>query len=48
MLEERNYRYFLKLYARYVEPVAQTYAYCLLRNHFQVLVWVKTLEEQEA
>lgn len=46
-LEERNYRYFLKLYAHYVEPVADTYAYCLLRNHFHVLVRVKTLAEQE-
>lgn len=45
--EERNYRYFLKLYARYIEPVAETYAYCLLRNHFHVLVRVKTEEEQE-
>jgi REP element-mobilizing transposase RayT len=46
-IEERNYPYFLKLYAKYVEPVADTYAYCLLRNHFQVLVRIKTEEEQE-
>lgn len=45
-IEERNYRYFLKLYAKYVEPVADTYAYCLLRNHFHVLVRIKTVEEQ--
>jgi len=45
--EERNYGYFLKLYAKYVEPVADTYAYCLLRNHFHLLVRVKTVEEQE-
>lgn len=45
--EERNYHYFLKLYARYIEPVADTYAYCLLRNHFHVLVYIKTEEEQE-
>ena len=36
-IEERNYRYFLGLYARYIEPVADTYAYCLLRNHFHGL-----------
>ena len=46
-LEERNYRYFLQLYAKYVEPVAYTFAYCLLRNHFHVLVRIKTLDEQE-
>ena len=45
-LEERNYRYFLALYARYIQPVADTYAYCLLRNHFHMLVRVRTLEEE--
>ncbi len=37
-VEERNYAYFLDLYARYIEPVADTFAYCLLRNHFHLLV----------
>ena len=40
-LEERNYRYFLALYARHVAPIADTYAYCLLRNHFHFLVRIK-------
>jgi putative transposase len=44
--EERNYPYFLKLYAQHILPVADTYAYCLLRNHFHVLVRIKTEEEQ--
>ena len=35
--EERNYPYFLSLYGRYIVPVADTYAYCLLRNHFHRL-----------
>jgi REP element-mobilizing transposase RayT len=39
--EERNYPYFLKLYAKYIEPIAETYAYCLLRNHFHFLVRIK-------
>jgi REP element-mobilizing transposase RayT len=39
--EERNYQYFLKLYAYHVEPVAETYAYCLLRNHFHFLVKIR-------
>jgi putative transposase len=46
-LEERNYPYFLKLYAHYVELVADTFAYCLLRNHFHLLVRIKAPEEQE-
>ena len=45
-LEERNYRHFLKLYARYVAPVADTYAYCLLKNHFHLLVRIKEIAEQ--
>jgi putative transposase len=46
LFEERNYRHFLHLYARYVEPVADTYAYCLLRNHFHLLVRIKSQDEQ--
>ena len=46
-VEDRNYRYFLKLYAKHTEPVADTYAYCLLRNHFHFLVRIKTVEEQQ-
>ncbi len=40
-VSEENYRYFLKLYAVHIEPVADTYAYCLLKNHFHVLVRIK-------
>lgn len=36
--EERNYPYFLQKYATYIEPVASTYAYCLLGNHFHLLI----------
>jgi putative transposase len=46
--EDRNYRYFLQLYAKYVEPVADTYCYCLLPNHFHLLVRIKTVEEQSS
>ena len=46
--EERNNRFFLKLYAKYVEPIADTYAYCLLYNHYHSLVGIKRVEEQEA
>jgi len=43
-IEERNYVYFLKLYAKYIEPIADTFAYCLLRNHFHLLVWIRDEE----
>ena len=43
--EERTYTHFLQLYAKCVEPVADTYAYCLLPDHLHFLVRVKTEEE---
>ncbi len=46
--EERNYSFFLQLYAKYIEPIAFTYAYCLLKNHFHLMVQIKTPEQQEA
>ncbi len=46
--EERNYAYFLKLYGKYIVPVADTFAYCLMRNHFHLVVRIKTVGEQEA
>ena len=46
-LEERNYRYFLQLYARHISPIADTYAYCLLRNHFHLLVRIKEPSDLE-
>lgn len=46
-VQERNYRYFLQLYVKHVEPAAETYAYCLLKNHFHVLVRIKDMEEQD-
>ncbi len=44
-VEERNYAHFMNLYARYIEPIADTFAYCLLRNHFHVLIRTKPKEE---
>jgi putative transposase len=43
--EARNYPYFLKLYAKYIPPVAETYAYCLLKNHFHLLIRVRSKED---
>lgn len=43
-----NHRYFLALYAKYVAPIAATYSYCLLPNHFHILVRIHTDDEQRA
>ncbi len=39
--EERNYHYFLQQYKFYCADVLETLAYCLLRNHFHLLVYIK-------
>ena len=39
--QERNYDYFLNLYAKHVYPVADTFAYCLLPNHFHFAIRIK-------
>ena len=39
--EERNYEYFLKQYMKHIVPIADTFAYCLLKNHFHVMVRIK-------
>lgn len=41
--EKQNYIHFLRTWAKYLEPVAETYAYCLLRNHFHCLVRIRDL-----
>ncbi|MGB7874523.1 MAG: hypothetical protein WBL25_09080 [Anaerolineales bacterium] len=39
--ERRNYEYFINLYLKHIQPVADTYAFCLLPNHFHMLAEVK-------
>lgn len=44
---DENYYYFLKKYAQYVHPVAETFAYCLMPNHFHFLIRIRPVEELE-
>ncbi len=44
-VQERNYEHFMNLYFKYIDPIAETFAYCLLRNHFHVSL--KTRAEEE-
>ncbi|TDN98357.1 transposase [Sunxiuqinia elliptica] len=46
--ENTNYEYFLSLYAKYISPVANTYAWVLMRNHFHLLVKIKGEDEIQA
>ncbi|WP_202915944.1 hypothetical protein [Pontibacter pamirensis] len=42
--EKENYYYFLQLYRKYISPYADTFAYCLLPNHFHLLIRVREEE----
>jgi REP element-mobilizing transposase RayT len=39
--EPENYRFFLEKYRKYISPVAETYAYCLMPNHFHLVVRIR-------
>ncbi len=41
---ERNYVFFLQKYSQYLCPFVDTYAYCLLNNHFHLLIRTKSEE----
>ena len=43
--EERNYPYFLSLWKKHISPIADTFAYSLLPNHFHFLIRVKDAPE---
>ncbi|KFF75040.1 transposase [Chryseobacterium sp. P1-3] len=49
--ENENYKYFLSKLLKYIIPVAEIYAYCLMPNHFHLLIRFKesnqTLAEDE-
>lgn len=39
--EQDNYYYFLKQYEKYLSNTVDTFAYCLMPNHFHLLVRIK-------
>ena len=43
--ETCNYAYFIKLYENHIDPIAETYAWCLMKNHFHFLVRIKDENE---
>lgn len=40
-IEEKNYTYFLRLMKKHLLPIAGIYCYCLLPNHFHILLRIK-------
>ena len=47
-IEEKNYNYFLLKMKEYIVPIADVYAYCLLKNHFHIVLKIKEKVEIEA
>lgn len=39
-----NYWFFLDKYRKYISPIAETYAYCLMPNHFHLVVRIRKKE----
>ena len=42
--EDKNYAYFLGKYKEYINPIADTYAYCLMPNHVHIVLKIKELD----
>jgi len=40
-----NYYFFLRQYQKYINPIADTFAYCLMPNHFHLLVKMRSSKE---
>lgn len=42
---EENYRYFLQQWVKHISSIANTYAYCLMPNHFHFLIRTRSEDE---
>jgi REP element-mobilizing transposase RayT len=47
-LNEDNYHFFIRKYQKYIWPVAETVAYCLMGNHFHFIIKIRSLDELAA
>ncbi len=43
--EKSNFEYFLQLYQNHIDPIAETYAWCLMKNHFHFIIRLKEKDE---
>ncbi len=46
-LEEKNYQYFLELMKKHIVPIADLLTYCLLKNHFHLLIRTKPVNSDD-
>ncbi|MBR9775734.1 MAG: hypothetical protein GYB55_12205 [Cytophagales bacterium] len=42
---KENYRYFLEKYIKYIYPIGETFAYCLMPNHLHLMIRFRREEE---
>ena len=40
-----DYLHFLHIYDIYIDPIAETFAWCLMKNHFHILIRIKNENE---
>jgi len=43
--EQKNYPFFLEKYHQHIDPIAETIAWCLMPNHFHLLVKIRSEAE---
>jgi hypothetical protein len=41
---DENFGFFLRKYRQHISPIAETYAYCLMPNHFHLVVRIRRRE----
>jgi len=46
-LSSDNYNFFISKYIQHISPIVNTYAYCLMPNHFHFAIQIKTKEQLE-
>lgn len=47
-ISDENYRFFLERYRKYIQPIAETFCYCLMPNHFHFMVRIRQEKELES
>lgn len=45
--EEENYRFFLERFIKFAYPIAELYSYCLLPDHFDLVVRIRNIQDLE-